>query len=279
MKLNKRFSILALTAIITATNTFYVSADILNVSDNKIAKDVSGPCGDSMGDIGRIPTKEEQINQAQMVLNSRTASDTEKRLAEQAIMKLNLEEPLEPTLEPTVVYDERTGKSANLYTLEVPLHTQETSYYCGPATTLQTLEYHSSYGHTQKSLANDLGTTSSGTDGLNIVNVLNANQSKVNYIVASVSTQEKMMISLLSSIGVVHSPAVLRINTNDVPEWPYPTSGHFLNVSGILDDFSTVYLTDPYIQWVNPSSTGSYPIEAEYVFNASNNHFAKHFYW
>lgn len=279
MKLSKRFSILALTAIMTVTNTFYVSADILNVSDNKIAKDVSGPCGDSMGDIGRIPTKEEQINQAQMVLNSRTASDTEKRLAEQAIMKLNLDKPLKPTSKPKVVYDERTGKSFRLYTLEVPLHTQETSYYCGPATTLQTLEYHGSYGHTQASLARDLGTTSNGTDGLNIVDVLNANQSKVNYVVAPVSTQEKMMIALNTSIAGISSPAVLRLSIKKGGNWIYDSNGHFMNVSGISNDYAILRVTDPFIQWKNSSSTGSYYVTDDEVYKATTNHFARHFYW
>lgn len=279
MKLSKRFSILALTAIITATNTFYVSADILNVSDNKIAKDVSGPCGDSMGDIGRIPTKEEQINQAQMVLNSRTASDTEKRLAEQAIMKLNLDKPLKPTSKPKVVYDERTGKSINVYVLGVPLHTQQTDYYCGPATTLQTLEWHGSYGHTQTSLARALGTTSSGTDGLNIVDVLNTNQNKVHYIVVNLSTKEKMMTSLISSTSGIRSPAVLRLNITKGGNWIYSSKGHFMNVSGISDDYSTVYVTDPFIQWKDSSITGSYRVTGDEVYTATYNHFARHFYW
>lgn len=279
MKLSKRFSILALTAIMTVTNTFFIYADTLNVSDNILAEDVSGPCGDSMGDIGRIPTKEEQINQAQMVLNSRTASDTEKRLAEQAIMKLNLDKPLKPTSKPKVVYDERTGKSVNLYTLEVPLHTQETDYYCGPATTLQTLEYHGSYGHTQTSLARDLGTTSNGTDGLNIVDVLNTNQNKVYYIVVNLSTKENMMGSLISSIAGISSPAVLRLNITKGGNWIYESKGHFMNVSGVSDTYSVVRVTDPFIQWKDSSSTGSYYVTSDEVYTAIDNHFARHFYW
>lgn len=279
MKLHKRVSILALIAIITATNTFSVCADTLNVSDNMITENFSGPSGDSMGDIGRIPTKEEQINQAEMILNSRTASDTEKRLAEQAIMKLNLEEPLKPTLKPTVVYDKRSGESINVYVLGVPLHKQERSYYCGPATTLQTLEWHGSYGHTQTSLANALGTTSSGTDGLNIVDVLNANQSKVHYIVANLSTKEKMMISLISSTAGIRSPAVLRLKISRGGNWQYSSEGHFMNVSGVSDDYSTVYVTDPYIQWVDPSITGAYRVTGDEAYTSTKNHFARHFYW
>ena len=59
--------------------------------------------------------------------------------------------------------------------MDVPGYKQETTYYCGPATLKQTMQYINKRSLPQSAYASALGTTTAGTDGMNIIKYFNDN--------------------------------------------------------------------------------------------------------
>ena len=112
---------------------------------------------------------------------------------------------------------------------------QENSYYCGPATVKQTINAINGSSESQSAYASKLGTTTSGTDMTRIAPVLNAAQSKKQYVYRNFSDMNFWLSygKWALNAGV---PAVLDINTTNVPAFPYRTTGHFINLSGLNMD-------------------------------------------
>ncbi|MFR6247183.1 MAG: C39 family peptidase [Romboutsia timonensis] len=167
-------------------------------------------------------------------------------------------------------------------TKSVPYYKQETSYYCGPATTKQTLQYVKGSSPTQKTIANSLGTTTNGTDGTKIVSYLNANQSKIKYIIAKPSSQDNFTTLVNAALRSYNSPPILRVKYLSGDGWPYTTNGHFLNISGQRMNGTKIEhrLTDPYIQWKQPNVTsGTFYRDSAITYKGIKNHFAQHFYY
>lgn len=166
-------------------------------------------------------------------------------------------------------------------TLNVPAYKQETSYWCGPATTKQTMQFLTGSSNSQSSIASSLGTTSSGTDGTKIVKYLNNNQSHYYYTIYELNQDDidteyaQQMIDLAL---FQNAPVILRVNTKGISGWPYSSSGHFLNLSGQTQYATKYQVTDPWIKWVDSSSTGTYWLNSTAVFDATLNHFAQHIY-
>lgn len=72
-------------------------------------------------------------------------------------------------------------------------------------------------------------------------------------------------------------PAVLDINTENVEGWPYPTSGHFVNVSGYKKaalDVKEIRITDPY-----KLGLGNRWYSTDTLYQANENHFRQAFIW
>ena len=67
---------------------------------------------------------------------------------------------------------------------------QINGYYCGPATTKQTLQYLTGKSYKQGDIAKALGTTKDGTDGTQIIKYLNMKQKKVNYMISTTTNTE-----------------------------------------------------------------------------------------
>jgi len=166
------------------------------------------------------------------------------------------------------------------YTLSVPVYEQINSYYCGPATVKQVVQYLKSSSKTQQQYAQALGTTTSGTDMTRIPSVLNSEiGSRWYYIYSSIGSYGNWTDKIIycASNGI---PVVLDINTTSVPAFPYNSSGHFVNTSGV--DFrilssgtrSKVRITDPWgpglgNRWYNASD----------LYAANNNRWRKAFIW
>lgn len=166
------------------------------------------------------------------------------------------------------------------YILSVPVYEQINSWYCGPATVKQVVQYLKGSSKTQAQYAQALGTTTSGTDLNNIPEVLNSEiGSRWPYATFSIGSYGNWTDKIVycASRGI---PVVLNINTTSVPAIPYNSSGHFVNTSGV--DFriissgtrSKVRITDPW-----GPGLGNIWYNASDLYAANNNHWLKKFIW
>ena len=160
----------------------------------------------------------------------------------------------------------------NSHWVGIPHYTQETSYWCGPATTKQTIEYVSggTISPTQSALANSLGTTTAGTSSVNMAMWL-ASQGYPYYSVAVSMTTRDLVNYLVSGIGYYMKPTFggVAITGSMLSDdgWQYTTGGTLLNVSAIVQyepdyENSLLQVTDPYIHWVDEDAfpTGRYAV-------------------
>lgn len=150
---------------------------------------------------------------------------------------------------------------------------QENGYYCGPATVKQVIHYINGTSASQSTYANNLGTTTAGTNMVNIPGVLNKYVgSTYTYVYDNIGTQSNWceVITYNSSIDI---PVILDIRTTGISAFPYTTSGHFVNTSGV--DFrvlsgrvtSKVRITDPWTPGL-----GNRWYSADNLYAANNNH-------
>lgn len=220
-------------------------------------------------------SNEEQI---EVILNSKILSEKQKS---QAVDKLKFTNSVMKAndffLLDTTVYN---------FTAAIPYFKQQNSYYCGPATTKQSLHYISGTSPTQSVIANGLGTTTAGTDGAMIVTYMNANQSEVYYIDITPANEADMASRIYRGMSFYGSAPILRLKMTTGQGWDYASSGHFMNASGIYSSaYSTTgalqyEVTDPYIQYIDQSETdGKYRISSTAVYNSTINHFAQKFYY
>lgn len=154
--------------------------------------------------------------------------------------------------------------------VNVPHYKQENSYYCGPATTKQTISFLSGGANnpSQTYIAGKIGTTTAGSSSTNMANWLRT-QGYIFYSVpvSSMSYQD-IENYVYSAIWGYRNPTFggITVPSNNLGSWHYKTGGHILNISAIYYDGVSYHndmfeFTDPYITWVKPSMTsGKYNI-------------------
>lgn len=172
-------------------------------------------------------------------------------------------------------------------TIGVTAFKQENSYYCGPATTRQTMKYLGASvpgGYnlpSQSYIASDLGTTTAGTewymirDYINGFTFMGVANNYIEYNPTSVSDMESTIYSTLTATN--KTAPILQVNTAGNPCLGYQTGGHYLNVSGIRTSGgkNQFRLTDPYREWKGKSPT--YYVETSEIYEITCNHWARHF--
>lgn len=227
--------------------------------------------------------------QLETILSSPHSTEEQKKMA---IEKANYSKQVEAWFSNDVsrssISDDSTTNEYNV-TRNVPYFRQQNRYYCGPATTKQTLHYITGSSPTQDTLANALGTTSQGTDGTRIVTYLNNNLPSSVYFIETPYTPKSMAVTTYRSLCVTNTPPILRVNvTSDQVssshpvDWYYTTDGHFMNISGqyTVNGHIVYEVTDPYIEYKSSSITnGKYRIRANAVFDSTMQHFAQHYYY
>lgn len=173
----------------------------------------------------------------------------------------------------------------DLKTVGVTPFKQETSYWCGPATTKQVIHYLNGKSESQSYYAKKLGTTSGekgGTDFTVVDDVLNSLQSKYTYSYSTSDTKESWTYSIMYATDN-YRPAVLdlKIRPKDLPNYRTGVKGHILNVSGY--DFRSntprVRLTDPFDQGNRGETFGNKWYKLDGVYDANQNHFRQAIIW
>lgn len=166
--------------------------------------------------------------------------------------------------------------------ISVPYYRQINNYYCGPATTKQTMQYLIGQSDSQQTIASALGTTTAGTDGTKIVSYLNSHQTENYYIITSPASANHMADCTAKCMADYFATPIVRVKMQTNQGWSYNSNGHFMNITGQLSPISGFEYTvvDPYIQYVDSSNTtGRYTISINVVYASVMNHFAQHFYW
>jgi hypothetical protein len=228
---------------------------------------------------------------AEEILNGDSAGDkssvmiSEQQQIAIGLKKASSEQQVNDLLMKKAVIDRSQAKAniAATYTaatISVTYYKQENGYYCGPATTKQTIQYLNGTSDSQSTIATALGTTTDGTDGTKIVDYLNNKQSKIYWTIASDTSTSGLQTRISASItGTTKRPPVARTKFSKGGNWKYATAGHFMNISGYSANMEKVRVTDPNIGRVDSSATGSYYVTMDEMYNAINDHWAKHLYW
>lgn len=229
-----------------------------------------------MGDYNvEIPSAEDQL---QAIIED---PDLPTEIREQAKMELQI---LQMTPEQLA---RKARANVPAVSLDVTVYKQEEKYYCGPATTKQTMKFLTGSADSQSTIAKALGTTTEGTDGLRIVSYLNSKQSKVRYTVQTNPSVDQLKSWQQSGFNRIYmggnmytnlKPHIARVKLAQGQDWAYSTNGHFFNVTGYSANQAKTRISDPNIQRVQPSSTGHYLVTYTALYNATKNHFAKHYY-
>ena len=235
--------------------------------------------GDPGYGISNIPLEQ----QLEDFLDNPNLTEEQKRAAEE---KVNSAIQLRDN---SSVQVQSTGSYRNI-TLSVTAYKQETRYYCGPATTRQSLDYLSGYAPgyfylpTQTELANKLGTTTNGTEWYRIRNYLNGFSFPTfqpNYVEYTPTSCSNMTSTLYRELNSAHPILpILQVNAEKNKDiLGYTTKGHYMNVSGIKTVNGQVkfQLTDPYREWAGKEPK-YYLLDSE-IYEVTRNHWAKHFLW
>lgn len=154
--------------------------------------------------------------------------------------------------------------------VNVPHYRQERSYWCGPATTKQTVSFLSggTINPSQTAIAGYIGTTTAGSSSTSMANWLRTKGYYFYSVPVSSMTYQDVENYVYSAIQAYRNPTfgAIRVPSNNLGSWYYPTGGHFLNISafyydGVSYNNDVFEFTDPYITWVRPSMTsGKYNI-------------------
>jgi len=170
-------------------------------------------------------------------------------------------------------------------TIAVPSYEQQTSYWCGPATTKQVLGFFNGTSSTQQTYATELGTTTDGTDFSLVDNVINNHQTDNTYAYQSFTSSEYLTwkSAMILSIDWDH-PAVLdlKITSANMPLYPRTVEGHILNTSGynvIKESDKKLRLTDPFDEGDRGVTLGNVWHPFDGVWNANQAHFRKAVLW
>lgn len=160
-------------------------------------------------------------------------------------------------------------------TLDVPVYKQETTYWCGPATTKQVMQFLNKTSPSQTTIANDLGTNRDGTDMTVIAKYLKNNTDHDYVYAGGIANDFETWIGAIHSSTKNNVPVVLDIDIDNTSVFPYTTNGHFVNTSGVDTTYSSrVRITDPY-----SPGLGNKWYSARDLYEVNNNHFRKAIIW
>nr|WP_304711301.1 C39 family peptidase [uncultured Acetatifactor sp.] len=171
--------------------------------------------------------------------------------------------------------------AASYTKLNVPVFVQSEDWYCGPATVKQVVHYIKGSSQSQAYYAHKdrLNTTENGTDMTKIPGVVNAAIGEKYYVYDEIASRAEWDKELPQSL-VKRRPAILDINTMNVPAFPYRTKGHFVCLSGedaITSDGDGYFfqIADP----INKSGGGLQWYLKDDLYKANVNHFRAAYIW
>lgn len=155
--------------------------------------------------------------------------------------------------------------------LRVPFCSQNASYipsdkqkyFCGPATTKQTLDWITKRNYNIFTVAQQLKTSPSGTGTNEIMNYLNQQTQKYYQVLWSWKDANALANMVINDISE-SKPIVahVKISVNNQGSWPYRTNGHYLNYNGYTQYGKDIAVTDPFENGHHKAS-GKYVVSKE----------------
>ena len=173
-----------------------------------------------------------------------TEEDLKSLKKKNAIIKKAIESDKQKKLTGNKIKPASCIGDGKIATLPITCFKQERSYWCGPATVKQVLNFANGYSYSQSYYARALGTTTKGSDMTVIARYLDKNV-KFKYDYSNIGSFSTWIYRIKHGIDY-NMPAVLDIDTREIKYWPYRTPGHFINTSGYNDCNRKVRITDPY---------------------------------
>jgi hypothetical protein len=139
--------------------------------------------------------------------------------------------------------------SPNQRILNVRHVAQQTADFCGPATIQQTLHFWGATPPTQHALMNTIRTTwgVQFPDIPILAAVVAQNTSRHRYVTSRITNLTLLGDTIMQAVNRNITPMIRMEATGNIAHlWPFPTNGHFLNVSGV--EYHTVQLwSDPIV--------------------------------
>ena len=128
------------------------------------------------------------------------------------------------------------------FTKTYPNYKQETSYYCGPASVKQAIQWINGSSASQSTYASAMGTNSdSGTIVYNLTRYgLNAYQSKYDYGFTQVSTMRdewRLWEIVQNNILYEKLPVIAHAILDDLYMYNGVKGGHYITITGYYDDY------------------------------------------
>lgn len=284
--MKKQFAILGVTLALTQTICLGGTGEFAAFAEDGTA-DTPQSTVVCIGDPGYglpTPSLEQQLEE---FLNNPDLTEDQKRDAKEKVETAIF---FRDSAVPDNAGSDIQNRSYSTVTLSVPAYTQEEDYYCGPATTRQTLGYlgmvvPGGYNPpTQSTIAAAVYTTTSGTEWNYITAYINSFTFmgiSNNYFAYTPSSKNNMESVINSALTQTHpTPPILQINTNGYSStMGYSTSGHYMNVSGIKTESGTNYfqITDPNRGRLSPALSSKYYMTTSYAWTITQNHWAQHF--
>lgn len=121
---------------------------------------------------------------------------------------------------------------------------QDTNTYCSAATIKQTLTYiNGSYGTTQASI---ISSTGAGPGDAAVIKYVNAHESRNPYMLSGNLTGQSDLDNKLNYDVTGGYPMIFHMKNNGSTAWPFPTDGHYTNISGKDNGTGKYRIIDPY---------------------------------
>ncbi|ONI40332.1 hypothetical protein AN639_04785 [Candidatus Epulonipiscium fishelsonii] len=183
-------------------------------------------------------------------------------------------ELLDQKLEELKRYSKNDFGSDIYRTISVPYFPQENGYYCAPATIKQIMHYFNGTSYDQSDIAESLYTTTVGTDMTYLHKYLNivTDEQYIYHEKATKDFYEWLDIIIYNIMN--DKPVILDVTIKEKGTFPYITSGHFLNISGVDTKNQRLRLTDP-----NSIHGGNIWYDWTDVYNINNAHFRQAIVW
>lgn len=165
---------------------------------------------------------------------------------------------------------------ASSFYLGIPFYQQANGWYCGPASVRQVCGYlnGTSYLPAQSEIAQEMGTTTAGTEQQSIINYLNNHTNKTyeTYWRGGKYTSASVLFNLIVEDINNYKPVVAHVATT-TSNWLYYTPGHYLCIDGYVSDTSSggtsIYIVDPWLAGHNISN-GRYTRTPSNVYNVTD---------
>lgn len=166
--------------------------------------------------------------------------------------------------------------------ISVPSFEQETSYWCGPATVKQVLDYINGTSKSQRYYADELGTTKDGTVFSVVDDVLNDHQDENYYVYTTHDSDEQSKFNDKIEWGIDNGyPSILDLKNDPdyMPKYTRSVAGHIVNTSGYDWDDWEIRITDPFDQGNRGVTLGNVWHPADGIWEANQAHFRQAMIW